>query len=107
MQIDAAFGDTAVASIEVKWIVTCLDFETLRVEVVDPKNFTAVFYHLKVGNPIIRDFFMFLIAQIRGRDAVGGINFGYIGKPIPTFLIKDLFSIKVISISRTVFSPVN
>jgi len=56
------------------------------VEDVDPRNFTANFYHLKVENRIFYNNLIFQPAYEEKRSNWGA-NFGFVGKPIPTFLI--------------------
>ena len=59
---------------------------TLLLEVLDQKNFTAEFYHLKVVKPIFAFFHVFDPPN-RVKGSSWGADFGVVGKPIPTFLI--------------------
>ena len=60
---------------------------TLLLEVVDRKNFTTEFYHLKVVKPIFGVFFRVFDPLNGGKGSSWGADFGVVGKPIPTFLI--------------------
>ena len=54
---------------------------TLPLEVVDRKNFTAEFYHLKVVKPIFAFFHVFDPSN-GGKESSCGAYFGVVGKPI-------------------------
>jgi len=64
----------------------------LPLEVVDRKNFTAEFYHLKVKNPIGYVLAICLCSKppIEGKGEVRPIRdyFVVFEKPIPTFLLS-------------------
>ena len=56
---------------------------TVPLEVLDRKNFTAEFYHLKVVKPIFRVFFIFSTPQMGGMGQVTGLILVSLESPYP------------------------